>query len=98
MAVIELPGGERLIAIQNGIRPHRVVAFTLSDDGGAVTASRVLAANLADFDEPTLGVVGGGDFCFVANSHWNRFDRENRLPDDLSGPVILKLDLGRNSP
>ena len=90
--------GDELIAIQNGIRPHRVVAFTLSDDGGAVTASRVLAANLADFDEPTLGVVSGGDFYFVANSHWNRFDRENRLPDDLSGPVILKLDLGRNSP
>ena len=87
-------GGE-LIAIQNGIRPYRVVAFTLSDDGSAVTASRVLAANLPDFDEPTLGVVRDDAFYFVANSHWNRFDRENRLPDDLSGPVILKLDLGQ---
>ena len=83
-----------LIAIQNGIRPHRVVAFALSADGSAVTSSRILAANLAEFDEPTLGVLREGDFYFVANSHWNRFDRENRLPEGLSGPVILKIRLG----
>jgi hypothetical protein len=87
--------GDELIAIQNGIRPHRVVAFSLSDDGSAVTAHRVLASNLADFDEPTLGVVRGDDFYFVANSHWNRFDRENRLPADLAGPIVLKLALAR---
>jgi streptogramin lyase len=85
--------GNELIAIQNGIRPHRVVAFTLSADGRAATASRVLAANLAEFDEPTLGVLREGDFYFVANSHWNRFDRENRLPEGLSGPVILRVRL-----
>jgi hypothetical protein len=34
----------------------------------------------------------------VANSHWKPFDRENRLPDDLGGPVILKLDLGQRMP
>lgn len=86
--------GDELIAIQNGIRPHRVVAFTLSADGGAVASSRILAANLEDFDEPTLGVVHGGDFYFVANSHWNRFDRDNGLPEGLSGPIILRVRLG----
>ena len=88
--------GAELIAIQNGIRPHRVVAFTLSDDGSAITASFILASNLPDFDEPTLGVVRGNDFYFVANSHWNRFDRENHLPGDLSGPIVLKLALVRD--
>lgn len=43
----------RLIAIQNGIRPHRVVAFTLSDDGLAITGNRTLASKLPEFDEPT---------------------------------------------
>lgn len=85
--------GEELIAIQNGIRPHRVVAFTLSTDGSAITASRVLASNLPEFDEPTLGLVHEGDFYFVANSHWNRFDRENRLPAGLTGPLVLKTGL-----
>ena len=44
-------------------------------------------------NEPTLGAVHGDDFYFVANSHWNRFDRDNRLPQGLSGPIVLKLSL-----
>ncbi|MGB5410455.1 MAG: hypothetical protein WBN09_02920 [Woeseiaceae bacterium] len=82
-----------LIAIQNGIRPHRVVAMQLSDDGLAVVASRTLAANLDAFDEPTLGTIHGDDLLFVANSHWNRFDRDNNLPENLDGPVILRVAL-----
>ena len=82
-----------LIAIQNGIRPHRVVAMQLSDDGLAVVASRTLAANLDTFDEPTLGTIHGDDLLFVANSHWNRFDRDNNLPENLDGPVILRVAL-----
>lgn len=83
--------GDRLVAIQNGIRPHRVAIYELSDDGRRVVGGQVLAANLAEFDEPTLGAVRGEDFYFVANSHWNRFDRENRLPDGLAGPIVLKV-------
>jgi sugar lactone lactonase YvrE len=85
--------GNRLIAIQNGIQPHRVVAMSLSDDGLAIESAETLAMNLPQFDEPTLGTVVGGDFYFVANSHWNRFDAENNLPEDLSGPIVLKIKL-----
>jgi sugar lactone lactonase YvrE len=85
--------GSELIAIQNGIRPHRVVAFQLSDNGLAVEGVRPLVANHELFDEPTLGVVRGDELFFVANSHWNRFDANNALPEDLSGPVILKVSL-----
>lgn len=85
--------GSELIAIQNGIRPHRVVAMALSDDGLSITGSRTLARNLPEFDEPTLGTVVGDSFYFVANSHWNSFDRNNNLPDGLSNPIILKLPL-----
>ena len=85
--------GDELIAIQNGIRPHRVMALELSADGLSVTAGRVLAMNLPEFDEPTLGTVLDGDFYFVANSHWNRFDRDGNLPDGLSGPIVLKTEL-----
>jgi sugar lactone lactonase YvrE len=78
--------GNELIAIQNGIQPHRVVAMKLSEDGLAIESSEILAMNLPEFDEPTLGTVVGDNFYFVANSHWNRFDQDNNLPDDLSGP------------
>jgi hypothetical protein len=85
--------GNRLIAIQNGIQPHRVVAMKLSGDGLAIESSEILAMNLPEFDEPTLGTVVGDDFYFVANSHWNRFDADNNLPDDLVGPIVLKIGL-----
>lgn len=65
----------------------------LSADGLRLSQPEILAANLPEFDEPTLGVIRGDDFYFVANSHWNRFDRENRLPDGLSGPIVLKIRL-----
>jgi hypothetical protein len=82
-----------LIAIQNGIRPNRVVEFELSTDGSSVIGSRILAMNLPEFDEPNLGVIRGDEFLFIANSHWNRFDRDGNLPDDLTGPIVLKIDL-----
>lgn len=85
--------GSELIAIQNGIRPHRVVALQLSDDGLAIEGVRPLVANHELFDEPTLGVLQGDTFFFVANSHWNRFDANNALPEGLTGPVILKVRL-----
>jgi sugar lactone lactonase YvrE len=85
--------GDELIAIQNGTRPHRVVALQLGENGLGIASSRILASNLKTFDEPTLGVVRGNEFFFVANSHWNRFDRDNQLPEGLSGPIVLKLSL-----
>lgn len=85
--------GSELLLIQNGVRPHRVAALQLNDSGRAVTGARVLASNLEGFDEPTLGTIHGDDFIFVANSHWNRFDADNQLPDGLAGPLILKIPL-----
>ncbi|MEO1201198.1 MAG: PQQ-binding-like beta-propeller repeat protein [Pseudomonadota bacterium] len=85
--------GDALIAIQNGIRPNRVVRLELSEDGLEVTASRILAMNLEHFDEPNLGTVVGDRFYFIANSHWNRFDRDGELPEGLAGPVVLRLEL-----
>jgi sugar lactone lactonase YvrE len=85
--------GNRLIVIQNGIQPHRVAALTLSADGLGVESAEILAMNLPEFDEPTLGTIVGDEFFFVANSHWNRFDQDNNLPDDLTGPIVLRLSL-----
>lgn len=84
---------DQLIAIQNGIRPHRVVRLTLS--GKRVRSARVLAAALKDFDEPTLGAVVRRNFYFIANSQWGRFDDKHQLPppDQLRRPMILRLAL-----
>jgi sugar lactone lactonase YvrE len=89
--------GNGLVAIQNGNRPHRVVRLQLAGGGRRVRAQRVLAANLEAFDEPTLGVVVGDEFWFVANSQWNKFREDHTLPppDQLRPPRILRIRLDR---
>lgn len=86
--------GNTLLAIQNGIRPYRVVQYHLTPDGTAITHMTRLANNLP-YDEPTLGTVVDHTFYYVANSQWNLFDRAGTLPpkDQLQGPLILKIEL-----
>lgn len=86
-----------LVAVQNGVRPHRVVRFALDRNGRRVRHADVLAASLRDFDEPTLGVVVGRRFHFVANSQWNKFGDDHALPPDaqLRGPVVLSVSVER---
>jgi sugar lactone lactonase YvrE len=82
----------RLIAIQNGITPNRVAAFTI--EGERITTTTVLEANHPDFLEPTLGVISGDDFYFVANSQWPLVNEKAELQTEkLREPVILKLKL-----
>jgi hypothetical protein len=87
-----------LVAIQNGVQPNRVVRIDLDEKGTVpqVTGMQVLAANLPEFDEPTLGVLKRNDmFYFVANSQWNRVSADHRLPPEsqLRRPVVMRIDL-----
>lgn len=86
-----------LVAVQNGVRPHRVVQFEIDGAGRRVTHARVLASGLPYFDEPTLGVVTRDHFDFVANSHRNKFNDKHELPPGLSGPLVLRVELEDSS-
>lgn len=63
----------RLIAIQNGVSPHRIVEIILDDRRQTVTGLRVLAQNLPEFDEPTLGTSTDNGLVFVASSQWPKY-------------------------
>lgn len=83
--------GNDLIATQNGIRPHRVLRIRL-DSGGQVAAVAVIEANHPDHAEPTLGVLVGDHFHYIANSQWDKFPK-GQPAADVAPPVILKLPL-----
>lgn len=86
--------GDRVVAVQNGLRPHRVLAATLSRDGQRLADWRALAVADPRWSEPTLGVLQRGRFQFVANSQWDRFDPgTHALREDppLRGPLLLEL-------
>jgi len=84
-----------LIAIQNGIRPHRVVRYRLSAGQDRIESAEILEMNSPSFDEPTLGVLVGDELYYVANSQWGRFDKDGTIfpLDKLQEPVILKAPL-----
>ncbi len=85
--------GNKLIATQNGINPHRVVEIALNAQGHIEKVS-TLEANHPRHREPTLGVVVGNDFFYVANSQWEFFERGKTPPvEQLSVPLILRLPL-----
>lgn len=81
----------KLIAIQNGITPHRVVSFSVAGD--RIDEFKTLESNHADFMEPTLGTLIGDDFYYVANSQCPLVNEKAELTvDKLRQPVVLKLD------
>jgi hypothetical protein len=85
--------GAGLVAIQNGIEPHRVLGLRL--EGDRITEARVLELNHESFREPTLGVIVGGELFYVANSQWGSFDEHGVMwpPERLAAPLILRLRL-----
>jgi sugar lactone lactonase YvrE len=85
-----------LLAIQNGLEPHRVVGWRLDPAGDRVVAWRTLVRGHAAFDEPTLGTVVGPDFVFVANSQYRHFRRDGTLDTTaMKAPVVLRTALPR---
>lgn len=83
---------EKLIGIQNGISPQRVVSFSIAGD--RIDGFKTLEANHADFMEPTLGTLVGDKFFYVANSQWPLVSEKAELAlEKLQPPVVLRIDV-----
>jgi len=76
--------GDRLIAVQNGITPKRVVEFTLNPAGNAITGWRALEAGSPLLTEPTHAVVVGGEVFFIADSGWDRLDDAGQVKSGMT--------------
>jgi hypothetical protein len=85
-----------LIGVQNGVEPARVVRLDLSTDGTRVSAVHIIDMNQAHVAEPTIGVVAGDTYYYVANSFGALLRRPNSVlaSQPLQEPVILKLKIG----
>lgn len=85
----------KLIAIQNGINPQRVVEFELDSNTASIIGCKIIEANHPDFAEPTLGTIIGGDFYFIANSQLEAVNQKGEITDleKLRSPIILRVPL-----
>ncbi len=92
--------GELLVAIQNGVPPARITTFRLATDGRSLASAELLERGVQEWDEPTLGVVAGGDWCYVADSHWPRFGEDGKATDPaaLTPAAVRCLPLPASGP
>lgn len=87
----------RLIAVQNGTSPERVVAFTLDASLTRVESETVIERSTDTLGDPTHGVVIDNDFYYIANSGWDIIDDNGNLKAGAkaSPPRIMRAQLSR---
>lgn len=87
--------GKNLIAIQNDIRPRRIVRLVMSGDFKSILRLETINANHPEFFDPTLGVVVGDDLYYNANGQWDAFDDQGTRVEGKGTKthVILKTTL-----
>lgn len=79
-----------IVGVQNGVSPARVMRYVLSADGYRIARAELLDRNLPVADEPTIGAILNGEFFYVANSQWDKFnDKGVRLPGTTVAPVVV---------
>jgi sugar lactone lactonase YvrE len=68
----------KLIAVQNGTSPERVIVFTLDAGLGKITSEKIIERSTPALD-PTHGVIVDGDFFYIANSGWDAIDDKGNM-------------------
>jgi hypothetical protein len=64
----------RLIAVQNGTAPERVVVFKLDATLTRIESETIIEQATKTLGDPTHGVVIGNEFYYIANSGWDAID------------------------
>jgi len=87
----------KLIAVQNGSSPERVVMFTLDDTLSRITGETIIEKATDTLGDPTHGVVVGNDFYYIADSGWDVIDEHGSLKAGAkqSEPRIMKFEIKR---
>ena len=71
-----------LVAIENGMSPHRVMRLALSDDGRRIMKAMPLDVANPALTLPTYGTIDGDGLYFVANSQKNAYGTYGTPNDD----------------
>jgi sugar lactone lactonase YvrE len=86
----------RLIAVQNGTSPERVVVFTLDAALTKIVSERVIERSTPTLGDPTHGVIVDDDFYYIANSGWNVVDEHGNVKPgtEPSAPKVMRVEKG----
>jgi hypothetical protein len=79
-----------LVAVQNGIRPQRIVRLVLTRDGTGVSAALPIDVGQADWGQVTRGAIAGDRFYVLANSQKGGYDSLG-VPRDMAKLERIKV-------
>jgi hypothetical protein len=83
-----------LLAIQNGVKPIRVVQFQLNAAQNDIESYKIIDNNRPEFNEPAQATVVGNSLYFFGNSPWNAYDKNGDLDlSKFSNPELYRFDL-----
>jgi hypothetical protein len=84
----------RLIAIQNGTSPERVIAFALNATS-EITAEVIIERSTGTLGDLTHGVLVGKNFYYIANSGWNTIDDHGNIKPGSkpSVPRMMRVEM-----
>jgi hypothetical protein len=83
---------DRLIAVQNGTDPERVVQFSLDASGSRIIAETVVERSTATLGDPTHAVMVEGALYYIANSGWDVVDETGKVEPtkSMTAPFIMR--------
>jgi sugar lactone lactonase YvrE len=86
----------RLIAVQNGTSPERVVVFTLDAAFTRIESETIVERSTDTLGDPTHGVIIANDFYYIANSGWDVIDEHGNMKPGTkaSAPRMMRAPSG----
>jgi sugar lactone lactonase YvrE len=86
----------RVLAVQTDLRPSRVLGLELDASAESIAEVAVLESGHIAMGAPSLGCIGtDGDFFFVGNSGWSRFDDSDAKPTAPRQVPIFRTKLSK---
>ncbi|WKK77913.2 hypothetical protein QYS49_13035 [Marivirga salinae] len=86
-----------LIAIQNGVTPHRITHLQFDEKYTKVKSFNCLEKNHPAMGEPTLGYIQNDSLFYIATSFWGLNENGKVKNEKRIKPVILRLPLANSS-
>ncbi len=87
----------RIVAVQNGQRPNRILALDLEGAGESVASVVVLESGHLAMSSPSLGCFAtGGDFFCIGNAGWARFEGAEGKPSKPRPVPIFRTKLPKS--
>jgi hypothetical protein len=98
--LIEIKGlaatDDRVLALQTDLRPSRVLSLEIDPSGEAISAVNVLESGHIAMGAPSLGCIGpAGDFYFIGNAGWSRFQDSDAKPTAPRQVPIFRTKLSK---